>query len=66
MTSNLSTAVFTGAMLTNLVTLLHNYVSHEFAEAKKPFCECLSVCLCLSACRRVSVGARARIKKSRL
>ncbi len=28
-------------MLTNLVTLLHNYVSHEFAEAKKPFCDCV-------------------------
>ena len=38
----------TGAMLTNLVTLLHNYVSHEFAEAKKPFCEC--VCKCVSVC----------------
>jgi hypothetical protein len=50
MTSNLRNAVFTGAMLTNLVTLLHNYVSHEFAEAKKPFCECLFACLRLSAC----------------
>jgi hypothetical protein len=29
----------TGAMLTNLVTLLHNYVSHEFAETQKPFCK---------------------------
>jgi hypothetical protein len=28
-----------GALLTNLVTVLHNYVSHEFAESKKPFCE---------------------------
>ena len=46
MTSSLRSAVFTtGAMLTNLVTLLHNYVSHEFAEAKKPFCEC---CLSVS------------------
>ena len=27
------------ATLINLVTLLHNYVSHEFAETKKPFCE---------------------------
>ena len=37
-------------MLTNLVTLLHNYVSHEFAEAKKPFCECVSVCVCVCLC----------------
>lgn len=29
----------TGAMLTNVVTLLHNYVSHEFAEPQKPFCK---------------------------
>mmetsp|Transcript_33517 Transcript_33517/g.79107 ORF Transcript_33517/g.79107 Transcript_33517/m.79107 type:complete len:1224 (-) Transcript_33517:97-3768(-) len=31
----------TGATLTNLITLLHNYVSYEFAEDKKRFCTLL-------------------------
>jgi len=64
MTSNLRNAVFTGAMLTNLVTLLHNYVSHEFAEAKKPFCECLSVSVCLRADACLSVHVRAHKNKA--
>ena len=42
-------------MLTNLVTLLHNYVSHEFVEAKKPFCECVSVCVCVCLCVSLSL-----------
>ena len=32
-------------MLTNLITLLHNYVSHEFSEEKKPFCEFIASAL---------------------
>ena len=31
----------TGSILTNLVTLLHNYVSHEFGQDRKPFCSLL-------------------------
>lgn len=30
---------FTGVALTNLITLLHNIVSHEFAMEERPFCE---------------------------